>query len=114
MPGKNIGVGTVTKADLVEAVYQRVGFSKKEAAAHVDLFFELVKKALLDGKKVKLQGFCTFIVKDKKGRVGRNPQTGEKIQIVPRRAISFKVSPLLRARVNGEDISMMGEEGEQD
>jgi integration host factor subunit alpha len=110
MPGKNIGVGTVTKADLVNAVYERVGFSKKEAAAHVDLFFEILKKALIEGKKLKLQGFCTFVVKSKRGRVGRNPQTGEKIQIVPRRAISFKVSPLLRARVNGEEVSLMGEE----
>ncbi len=92
---------TVTKADLVETVYEKVGLSKKESADMVELLFESLKDMLKDHGKVKLSGFGNFVVRDKKSRVGRNPQTGEAIEIEARRVLSFKPSQVLKATLNG-------------
>lgn len=92
---------TVTKADLVETVYEKVGLSKKESADLVELLFESLKDMLKDHGKVKLSGFGNFVVRDKKSRVGRNPQTGEAIEIEARRVLSFKPSQVLKATLNG-------------
>jgi integration host factor subunit alpha len=93
----------MTKADIVHAVYSKVGgFSKKESADLVDLVFETLKETLGRGEKVKISGFGNFVLRDKRQRQGRNPQTGEPIVISPRRVLSFKASQLLKQALNGD------------
>ena len=90
----------MTKADLVEALYEKVGFSKKEAADLVELVFDTLKTTLAHGQKIKISGFGNFVVREKRSRVGRNPQTGESIEISARRVLTFRPSQVLRADVN--------------
>ncbi len=101
---------TVTKADLVEKVYQKIGFSKKEASDLVELVFNQLKSKLIAGEKVKISGFGNFMVRAKGERVGRNPQTGEQIQISARRVLTFRPSQVLKGILNGEDISQIKED----
>lgn len=89
---------TLTKADIVEHVH-RIGFSKKDAAEICEKVFETIKKALERGESVKLSGFGKFEVKQKRSRRGRNPQTGEEIEITPRKVLSFKPSQILRKKL---------------
>lgn len=91
----------MTKADIVEALYQKVGFSKKEAADLVELVFDTIKGTLSQGQKIKISGFGNFVVREKRSRVGRNPQTGESIEISARRVLTFRPSQVLRTEVNG-------------
>lgn len=90
----------MTKADIIEALYEKVGYSKKEASDLVELIFNTIKDTLANGEKIKISGFGNFIVRDKKTRTGRNPQTGEAIQISARRVLTFKPSQILREEVN--------------
>lgn len=90
----------MTKADIVEALYEKVGFSKKEAADLVELVFDTLKNTLSDGTKIKISGFGNFVVREKRSRVGRNPQTGESIEISARRVLTFRPSQVLRTEVN--------------
>ena len=90
----------MTKADIVEALYEKVGFSKKEAADLVELVFDTLKATLSKGQKIKISGFGNFVVREKRSRVGRNPQTGESIQISARRVLTFRPSQVLRSDVN--------------
>jgi len=90
----------MTKADIVEALYEKIGFSKKEAADLVELVFETIKDTLSNGQKIKISGFGNFVVREKRSRVGRNPQTGETIEISARRVLTFRPSQVLRAEVN--------------
>ena len=92
----------MTKADLTEAIYEKVGFSKKESADLVDLVFETVKETLSDGDNLKVSGFGSFVVRQKEARVGRNPQTGEAITISQRRVVTFKASPVLKDAMNDD------------
>jgi integration host factor subunit alpha len=92
----------MTKADIVERIYEKVGFSKKEASEVVDSVFEVIKRHLEDGDKVKVSGFGNFVVHEKKPRKGRNPQTGETIMIRGRRVLGFKASPMLKKSMNRE------------
>lgn len=105
MSGQNLGRSTMTKADIVEKVYQKIGFSKKEASELVELVFGSLKDVLQDGDKVKISGFGNFVVRGKNERVGRNPQTGEQIKISARRVLTFRPSQVLKAMLNGEDIT---------
>lgn len=105
MPGENIGKGTVTKAQIVDKVYERIGFSKKEATDLVESVFELLKEKLLDGERVKISGFGNFVIQSKRERVGRNPQTGEQIKIAARKRLSFRPSQVLKDLLNGRDVS---------
>jgi integration host factor subunit alpha len=91
---------TMTKADIVERIYEKVGFSKKEASEVVDSVFELIKQHLEQGDKVKVSGFGNFVVHGKQPRKGRNPQTGETITIRGRRVLGFKASPMLKKSMN--------------
>jgi integration host factor subunit alpha len=93
---------TVTKADIVERIYEKVGFSKKEASEVVDSVFEVIKQHLERGEKVKVSGFGNFVVHEKAPRKGRNPQTGETIVIRGRRVLGFKASPMLKKSMNPE------------
>ncbi len=94
----------MTKADVVEAVSDRCGFSKKESIDLVENVFSLIKGCLERGEDLKISGFGKFEVKQKKPRRGRNPQTGEALEISARKVLSFKPSQLLRAAVNGEKV----------
>lgn len=94
----------MTKADLVENVYVKTGFSKKESADIVEMVFDLIKETLESGEKIKIAGFGNFVVKDKSTRRGRNPQTGEEIKISSRRILTFKPSQVLKASINNEDV----------
>lgn len=94
---------TLTKADIVESIHRRLGFSKKDSAEITEKVFETIKKALERGESVKLSGFGKFEVRSKRARRGRNPQTGEEIQISARKVLSFKASQILRnALLNGQ------------
>ena len=90
----------MTKADIVEKIYEKVGFSKKESAELVELVFDIVKSTLEQGDKIKIAGFGNFVVKEKADRRGRNPQTGEEITISARRILTFKPSQVLKASIN--------------
>ena len=100
---------TVTKADIVEKVYQKIGFSKKEASELVEMVFDQLKNTLQKGEKVKISGFGNFLVRAKNERIGRNPQTGEQIKISARRVLTFRPSQVLKAILNGEDASKVVE-----
>lgn len=101
---------TVTKADIVEKVYQKIGFSKKEASELVEMVFNQLKDTLCNGEKVKISGFGNFVVRAKNERVGRNPQTGEQIKISARRVLTFRPSQVLKAILNGEDPTNVKED----
>ena len=95
----------MTKAEIVQAVYSRLGgFSKKESADLVDLVFETMKETLGRGEKIKISGFGNFVVRDKNSRTGRNPQTGQEITITARRVLTFKPSQVLKNSLNGEVV----------
>ena len=91
----------MTKADIVENVYEKVGgFSKKEAAEIVETVFDTIKETLERGEKIKISGFGNFVVRDKNARAGRNPQTGQEITISARRVLTFKPSQVLKNVLN--------------
>jgi integration host factor subunit alpha len=90
----------MTKADIVEEVYQKVGFSKKESAEIVDVVFDIIKSTLERSENIKISGFGSFIVRRKRARRGRNPQTGEEIEITTRNVLTFKPSLVLKKAVN--------------
>ena len=91
---------TVTRADLSEAVYQKVGLSRTESADLVELFLKEITDRLENGETVKLSSFGSFIVRSKNKRIGRNPKTGEEVPIAPRRVLVFKPSNVLKERIN--------------
>ena len=91
----------MTKADLVEGFYMMSGFTKKESAEIVDSVFDQLKATLAAGENVKVSGFGSFEVKEKATRRGRNPQTGEAIEIASRRILTFKPSAVLKNAMNG-------------
>ncbi len=90
----------MTKADLVEMIYSKIGISKKDASDILEGVFDIIKEALKNGEKVKISGFGNFSVRNKKTRKGRNPQTGEEIEISARRVLSFKPSQLMKDAMN--------------
>ena len=91
----------MTKAEIVQAIYARLGgFSKKEAADLVDLVFDTMKETLARGEKIKISGFGNFVLRDKRQRQGRNPQTGEPMMITERRVLNFKASNILKQGLN--------------
>ena len=95
MPSK-----TVTRADLIEAVYQEVGLSRKESAQLVESVLEQIAGTLASGESVKISSFGTFSVRRKAQRIGRNPKTGEEVPILPRRVLVFRASHVLKDRIN--------------
>lgn len=91
----------MTKAEIVQALYGKVGgFSRKESAELVDLVFEMMKETLGRGEKIKVSGFGNFVLRDKRQRPGRNPQTGKPISITERRVLTFKASQILKQILN--------------
>jgi integration host factor subunit alpha len=92
----------MTKADIVEKIFDKVGFSKKESAELVESVFDIIKSTLEKGDKIKIAGFGNFVVKEKADRRGRNPQTGEEITISARKILTFKPSQVLKTSLNKE------------
>jgi integration host factor subunit alpha len=90
----------MTKADLIDNLYEKIGISKKESAMIVEQIFEIIRVAFERGEKVKISGFGNFNIRSKKVRRGRNPQTGDDMQISARTVLSFKASPLLKRALN--------------
>nr|WP_321446233.1 integration host factor subunit alpha [uncultured Cohaesibacter sp.] len=95
-----MGGKTVTRADLCEAVYQKVGLSRTESAELVEMVLEEVSNSLVEGQQVKLSSFGTFFVREKSERIGRNPKTGQEVPISPRRVMVFKPSNVLKKKIN--------------
>ncbi len=90
---------TLTRADLAEAVYRKVGLSRTESAELVESVLAEICEAIVRGETVKLSSFATFHVRNKNERVGRNPKTGEEVPISPRRVMTFKASNVLKSRI---------------
>ncbi len=91
---------TTTRSTLSEAVFKNVGLSRNESAALVDSVFNEILKSLIDGDDVKISSFGTFIVRNKKERIGRNPKTGEEVPITARSVVTFRASNVLKTKVN--------------
>ena len=100
---------TVTRADLCEAVCQKVGLSRTESATLVELVLKEITDCLERGETVKLSSFGSFLVRKKGERVGRNPKTGVEVPILPRRVMVFKPSNVLKAKINGRDQTVAKE-----
>ncbi len=96
----SMGNKTTTRADLAEAVMMAVGVSRHEAAELVEQFLEEIAAELVRGRNVKLSSFGSFILREKRERMGRNPKTGEAAKITSRRVLVFKASNILKARTN--------------
>lgn len=100
--GREMG-RTVTRADLSEIVYQRVGLSRTELAELVQSVLDEISDAAVRGETVKLSGFGSFVVRSKGERIGRNPKTGVEVPILPRRVMVFKPSNVLKSKINGRE-----------
>lgn len=105
---------SLTKADIVERVYKEAGFSKKEAADLIDMVFSVIKDTLGRGEKVKISGFGNFSIRDKASRTGRNPQTGDAMEISARRVLTFKPSSVLKEDVTARFGHRINDAGEED
>ena len=103
----------MTKAEIIDCVYDQVGgFSKKESAEVVEAVFDTMKETLARGDRVKISGFGNFVVREKKQRIGRNPQTGEPIPISARRVLTFKPSQVLKNILNPDKAAQKRRTGE--
>jgi integration host factor subunit alpha len=92
-------VGTLTRADLAETINRKMGFSRAESLDMVEAILAKMCYAMGEGENVKISGFGTFILRDKKQRIGRNPKTGVEVPITPRRVLTFRASQKLKDRV---------------
>lgn len=92
--------GTLVKADIIDRVYEKVGFTRQEAAHAVEILFDEIKSELANGKNVRISRFASFILREKKARNARNPKTGETIRIRPRTVLTFKPSKQLLDSTN--------------
>jgi integration host factor subunit alpha len=91
---------TLTRADLTEAVYEEVGLSRNESADLVEAVLGEISDCLVNGDNVKISSFGSFLVRQKNGRMGRNPKTGEEVPIDPRRVLVFRPSQVMKDRIN--------------
>ncbi|MCA1749814.1 MAG: integration host factor subunit alpha [Parasphingopyxis sp.] len=91
--------GTMTRADLADAVHRSVGLSRSESADLVESVLAHMCDALSDGENVKISGFGSFILRDKGERIGRNPKTGVEVPIAPRRVLTFRASQSMRQQI---------------
>lgn len=97
--GESSDAATLTKAELAELLFERVGLNKREAKDMVETFFDEIALSLEQGDVVKLSGFGNFQLRDKPQRPGRNPKTGEEIPITARRVVTFHASQKLKQTV---------------
>lgn len=92
-------VGTLTRADLADTINRKLGFSRAESLDLVEAILRLMCAAMSDGENVKISGFGSFVLRDKRERVGRNPKTGVEVPITPRRVMTFRASQIMRDRI---------------
>ena len=92
----------LTKAKIVEAVAEQIGYTKNQSVNTIETLLELIKRSLESGEDVLVSGFGKFCVKEKHKRRGRNPATGEDMMLEPRRVVTFSCSPKLRDKINGK------------
>jgi integration host factor subunit alpha len=92
-------VGTLTRADLAETINRKMGFSRAESLSLVEAILAKMCDALSDGENVKISGFGSFILRDKRERIGRNPKTGVEVPITSRRVLTFRASQKLKSRI---------------
>ena len=92
-------VGTLTRADLAETINRKLGFSRAESLAMVESVLAKMCHAMAEGENVKISGFGSFVLRDKRQRVGRNPKTGIEVPITPRRVMTFRASQKLKDRI---------------
>lgn len=105
---------TLTKADLAKHLDDEIGLTNREAKEIVELFFQFISDALINGQQVKISGFGNFTLHDKRERPGRNPRTGEEVPVTARRVVTFHCGQKLKARVEkyvGKEIQ--GQAGDQ-
>jgi len=93
----------MTKAELVDAIFEKLGLSKKEAQDIIEILFDTMKQTFAEGESIKIAGFGTFNVRKKMARRGRNPKTGQDLEISPRRVITFRVSNQLKEEIEKLD-----------
>ena len=94
---------TLTKSDIVEDLNNEIGLNKREAKELVDSVFDTIKETLINGEEVKVSGFGNFQLKEKPDRTGRNPRTGEDVEITARRVVTFKSGQKLKEKVKSID-----------
>ena len=90
---------TLTRADLTEKLHMQIGLSRAESSGLVEEILAQMSDALADGENVKVSGFGSFVLRDKGGRIGRNPKTGVEVPIEPRRVLTFRASQAMRDRI---------------
>ncbi len=90
---------TLTRADLAETINRKMGFSRSESLVMVETILDLIGSALEQGENVKISGFGSFVLRDKRERIGRNPKTGVEVPITPRRVMTFRASQLLKEKI---------------
>ncbi|WP_324262624.1 integration host factor subunit alpha [Altererythrobacter sp. H2] len=95
-------VGTLTRADLAEAINRKLGFSRAESLDLVESVIAQMSDAMARGENVKISGFGSFVLRDKRERIGRNPKTGVEVPITPRRVLTFRASQLLKEEIAKE------------
>ncbi len=93
---------TLTKANIVDAVAEQIGYTKNQSVNTIETLLELIKRSLESGEDVLVSGFGKFCVKEKRERRGRNPSTGEDMMLEPRNVVTFRCSRQLRDRINGK------------
>jgi len=91
---------TLTKANIVDAIHDELGFPKNRSAELIEILLEQIKNTLENGQDVLISGFGKFCVKEKKARRGRNPATGDDMLLEQRRVVTFRCSHLLREKIN--------------
>ena len=91
--------GTLTRADLTEKLHRQIGLSRADSSGLVEQILDSMSEALSKGENVKVSGFGSFVLRDKSGRIGRNPKTGVEVPIAPRRVLTFRASQTMRERI---------------
>jgi len=94
----------MTKADLVDRIFEKIGLSKKEALEIIEILFDTMKQTFVEGESVKVSGFGTFNVRQKMARRGRNPKTGDDLEITPRKVITFRASNQLKSGIEKRNV----------
>ena len=97
---------TTTRSTLSEAVFKSVGLSRNESANLVDSVFSEILASLIGGDDVKISSFGTFVVREKKERIGRNPKTGEEVPITARSVVTFRASNVLKSKVDSKNKAL--------
>ena len=96
---RQVGTGTLTRADLADVVHREIGLSRADSANIVERILYHMCHSLSEGENVKISGFGSFILRDKGERIGRNPKTGVEVPIAPRRVLTFRASQIMRERI---------------